>query len=47
LPKELDPKVVVPILGIYIHGLFRSALIAYDRKRFERQIEVPLKGLGL
>jgi len=47
LPKQFEPNVVVQIIGIYIHGLFRTALIAYDRKQFERQIDVFLTGLGL
>jgi TetR/AcrR family transcriptional repressor of nem operon len=47
LTKQFEPKVVVQIISIYIHGLFRAALIAYDRKESERQTEVFLKGLGL
>jgi TetR/AcrR family transcriptional repressor of nem operon len=47
LPADLDPEVVVQILGTFLQGLFRTAMISYDRKQVERQIEVLLTGLGL
>lgn len=47
LPKEFEPAVVAQIIGTYIHGMSRAALISYDRQRIERQVEVLLTGLGL
>ena len=47
LPAEFDPQVVVPIIITYLQGIFRMALVSYDRRQLERQIEVFLIGLGL
>ncbi len=47
LPQEFDPELVVPIIITYLQGLWRMALISYDRSRFERQIDMFLSGLGL
>ena len=47
LPKEFEPAVVAQIIGTYIQGMSRAALISYDRQRIERQVEVLLTGLGL
>jgi len=47
LPADLDPELVVPIIVTYLQGLWRQALIAYDRSKFERQIEIFLTGIGL
>jgi len=47
LPKEFEPAVVAQIIGAYIQGMSRAALISYDRPRIERQVEVLLTGLGL
>jgi len=47
LPSEVDPQVVVPIIVTYMQGLWRMALVSYDRNRFERQIDVFLASLGL
>jgi TetR/AcrR family transcriptional repressor of nem operon len=46
LPKEFDPVVVAQIIGTYIQGMFRAALISYDRQRIEQQVEILLRGLG-
>lgn len=46
LPAGLDPKLVAPIIGTYLQGLLRSALVSYDRPQLERQIDVFLTGLG-
>src|SRR5262249_35912346 len=47
LPSNLEPDVVVQILGTYLQGLFRTAMVSYDRSQVERQIEVLLTSLGL
>jgi TetR/AcrR family transcriptional repressor of nem operon len=47
LPKQFKPAVVAQIIGTYIQGMSRAALISYDRQRIERQVEVLLTGLGL
>ena len=47
LPLSFDPKLVVPVIITYLQGLWRMALVSYDRRRFEQQINVLLTGLGL
>ncbi len=47
LGREVDPEVVVPVIVTYLQGLWRMALVSYDRRRFERQIDGLLIGLGL
>ena len=47
LPKQFKPAIVAQIIGTYIQGMSRAALISYDRQRIERQVEVLLTGLGL
>jgi TetR/AcrR family transcriptional regulator, transcriptional repressor for nem operon len=47
LPAEFDPRLVVPVIITYLQGLWRMALVSYDRSQFERQINVFLTGLRL
>jgi TetR/AcrR family transcriptional repressor of nem operon len=47
LPAALDPQTIASVIITYAHGLWRMALVAYDRPRFERQIAAFLTGLGL
>ena len=47
LPAQFDPQLIVPVIVTYVQGLWRMALVSYDRLRFERQIDVFLTGLGL
>lgn len=47
LPSEFEPETAVQVILVYLQGLWRMALVAYDRKRFERQNELFLKSLGL
>jgi TetR/AcrR family transcriptional repressor of nem operon len=47
LSVEFDPQLVVPIIVTYLQGLWRMALVSYDRPQFERQINVFLSGLEL
>jgi TetR/AcrR family transcriptional repressor of nem operon len=47
LPAQFDPQLVVPVIVTYLQGVWRMALISYDRTRFEKQIDLFLTGLGL
>jgi TetR/AcrR family transcriptional regulator, transcriptional repressor for nem operon len=47
LAADFEPQLVVPIVSTYMQGLWRMALVSYERSRFERQIDVFLTGLGL
>lgn len=47
LPAEFEPELVVPVVVTYMQGLWRMALVSYERTRFERQIDMFLSGLGL
>ncbi|MGH8781627.1 TetR/AcrR family transcriptional regulator [Paraburkholderia sp.] len=47
LPEEFAPQIVVPIIITYLQGVWRMALVSYDRARFERQIDLFLTCLGL
>lgn len=47
LPMALDPQTIASVIITYAHGLWRMALVDYDRCRFERQIGAFLTGLGL
>src|ERR1700749_3620749 len=47
LPAEFEPETVVQVILTYLQGLWRMALLSYDRRRFERQNDLFLKRLGL
>ncbi len=47
LPESFDPEVVAPIIVTYVQGLWRIALVSYDRRRLEAQAETFLKALGV
>jgi TetR/AcrR family transcriptional repressor of nem operon len=47
LAEGFEPQLVVPVVLTYMQGLWRMALVSYERTRFERQIDVFLNGLGL
>src|SRR5262245_53459087 len=47
LPADLEPEIVVQIIATFLQGLWRTALVSYDRKQVERQIDVLLTSLGL
>jgi TetR/AcrR family transcriptional repressor of nem operon len=47
LPATLDPQMTASVVVTYLQGIWRMALVEYDRPRFERQIDVFLSGLGL
>jgi TetR/AcrR family transcriptional repressor of nem operon len=47
LAEGFEPQLVAPVVLTYMQGLWRMALVSYERSRFERQIDVFLTGLGL
>ncbi len=47
LAEGFEPQLVVPVVLTYMQGMWRMALVSYERTRFERQIDVFLTGLGL
>jgi TetR/AcrR family transcriptional repressor of nem operon len=47
LPAEFEPELVVPVIVTYLQGLWRMALVSYDRRRFEQQADLFLTRLGL
>lgn len=47
LPKTLDPHTIASVIITYAQGLWRMALVDYDRPYFERQNAAFLTGLGL
>ncbi|UCI10402.1 TetR/AcrR family transcriptional regulator [Mesorhizobium sp. B1-1-8] len=47
LPATFDPQTKASIIATYMQGIWRVALVDFDRPRFERQIDVFLTGLGL
>jgi len=47
LPAAFVPEVIAPIVLTYAQGVWRMALVSYDRARFERQIDAFLTGMGL
>ena len=47
LPSEFDPEGVAQIIATYVQGMFRTALLSYDRCQLERQVGLFLTSLGL
>ena len=47
LPSEFDAEGVAQIIATYLQGLFRTALLSYDRSQLERQVDLFLTSLGL
>jgi len=47
LAEKFDTHLVVPVIITYLQGIWRMALVSYERSRFEGQIDVFLTGLGL
>jgi TetR/AcrR family transcriptional repressor of nem operon len=47
LPSEFDAEGVAQIIATYLQGLFRVALLSYDRSQFEQQVDLFLTSLGL
>ncbi|MEA5670251.1 hypothetical protein VA602_02735 [Pseudomonas sp. MH2] len=47
LPSSMDPPWNAAIIATYLKGLWRMALVEYERPAFERQIDAFLTALGL
>jgi TetR/AcrR family transcriptional repressor of nem operon len=47
LPMTLDPETVASVVVTYLQGIWRMALVDYNRLRFERQTDAFLAALGL
>jgi len=47
LPAISDPETIASVVVTYLQGIWRMALVDYERPRFERQIGAFLTGLGL
>lgn len=47
LPPQFEAEVVAQIIATYLQGLYRTALLSYDRSQLETQIDQFLIGLGL
>lgn len=47
LPSQFEAEVAAQIIATYLQGLYRTALLSYDRPQLERQIDQFLTGLGL
>jgi len=47
LPPEFQPHVVVPVVITYLQGIWRMALVSYNRSKYEKQIDAFLSGMGL
>jgi TetR/AcrR family transcriptional repressor of nem operon len=47
LPAELNPQTTASVIATYQQGIWRMAMIEYDRPRFDRQIDIFLTALGL
>jgi TetR/AcrR family transcriptional regulator, transcriptional repressor for nem operon len=47
LPSEFDAEGVAQIIATYLQGLYRTALLSYDRSELERQVDLFLTSLGL
>ena len=47
LPDGLDPRATAMVISTYAQGLWRMAMVSYDRPRFEAQTDLFLTALGL
>lgn len=47
LASSMDPRTIALVITTYLQGLWRMALVDYDRPGFERQINAFLTGLEL
>jgi len=47
LPSDFDAEAVAQIIFTYLQGLYRTALLNYDRPQLEHQVDLFLTGLGL
>lgn len=47
LPATLDAQGIASVITTYINGMWRMALVDYDRPRFAREIDIFVTSLGL
>jgi len=47
LQPSLDPTMVASIIVIFLQGLWRVAMVSYDRANIEQQLGVLLHGVGV
>jgi TetR/AcrR family transcriptional repressor of nem operon len=47
LPSKFDAESVAKIIATYLQGLYRTALLGYERSQLERQIDLFLTSLGI
>jgi len=47
LSKSYDSHTVADVIVTYFQGIWRMAMISYQREKFERESEAFLQGLGL
>ena len=47
LPPDFEPHLIAPIIMTYLQGVFRIALVSYDRPQLEKQMDLFLTSLGL
>jgi TetR/AcrR family transcriptional repressor of nem operon len=47
LPSDFDADAVAQIIFTYLQGLYRTALLNYDRPQLEHQVDLLLMSLGL
>jgi TetR/AcrR family transcriptional repressor of nem operon len=47
LPSEFDAEGAAQVIATYLQGLFRTALLSYNRSQLERQVDLFLTSLGL
>lgn len=47
LPQPLDLQITASVTSPYLQGLWRMALVNYERPEFERQVDAFLAGVSL
>ena len=47
LPVEIKPELVAEVISTSVQGLYRTALLGYERAQLERQVDLFLRSLGL
>lgn len=47
LPSSFNSQAAASVIATYLQGLWRMALISYNRPEFEHQVDIFLTGLGL
>ena len=47
LPPDVDAETVASVIVTYAQGIWRMAMVDFDRPRFDRQVDAFLTGLGL